>query len=76
MKNESAVTDNAVEVKRLNAAIRAAIRGMKPPEQLTVSEWADKKRVLSPESNAAKTRWRTSRTPYLKEIGVSRKNRT
>lgn len=68
MKKGKAATDASIEVKRLNAAIRAAVRGMKPPENLTVSEWADKHRVLSPESAAVKTRWRTSRTPYLKEI--------
>lgn len=52
---------------RLNAAISKAITGMRPPENLTVSEWADKKRRLSPESSAETGQWRTSRTPYLKE---------
>ncbi len=54
--------------KRLNAAIAKAIAGIKPPERLTVSEWADKKRRLSQESSAEVGQWRTSRTPYLKEI--------
>lgn len=40
---------------------------MKPPETLTVSEWADKKRRLSAESSAETGAWRTSRTPYLRE---------
>ena len=53
--------------KRLNAAIRSAVAGMKPPEQLSVSEWADRKRRLSTESSAEPGQWRTSRTPYLKE---------
>ncbi|MGI9548706.1 MAG: phage terminase large subunit family protein [Bdellovibrionales bacterium] len=35
---------------------------------LTVSEWADRRRVLSSKSAAEPGRWRTSRTPYLKEI--------
>lgn len=47
-------------------SIRLA-RHFKPPEGLTVSEWADKYRVLSPESSAEAGRWRTKRTPYLKE---------
>lgn len=51
---------------RLNLAIRQAVLGMKPPETLTVSEWADKKRRLSPESSAETGLWRTSRTPYMK----------
>lgn len=53
---------------KLNAAIAKAISGIKPPEQLTVSQWADKKRKLSLESSAEVGQWRTSRTPYLKEI--------
>lgn len=53
---------------RLNAAIAKAIAGMKPPERLTVSEWADKKRRLSSESSAEVGPWRTRRTPYLKDI--------
>lgn len=38
-----------------------------PPEDLTVSEWADKYRRLSPESSAEAGPWRTRRTPYLEE---------
>lgn len=53
--------------QRLNAAIKTALNGMRPPEKLTVSEWADIKRRLSPESSAEVGAWRTSRTPYLKE---------
>ena len=55
------------EELKLNAAIKQSILGMKPPEKLTVSEWADKKRRLSAESSAETGSWRTSRTPYLKE---------
>lgn len=39
-----------------------------PPPNLTVSEWADEKRVL-PETSAAKgARWQTSDAPYLRGI--------
>ena len=41
--------------------------GMKPPENLTVTEWAEKRRRLSTESSAEPGPWRTSRTPYLRE---------
>lgn len=54
--------------KRLNAAIARSLTYFKPPEQLTVSEWADKKRRLSAEASAEVGRWRTSRTPYMKEV--------
>jgi len=52
----------------LNATIKKAVSHFMPPEQLTVTEWADKYRRLSPENSAEAGRWRTSRTPYLKEI--------
>lgn len=47
--------------------IMQALKVLKPPEKLTVSEWADKFRVLSPKDSAAPGPWHTSRTPYLKE---------
>lgn len=40
---------------------------LKPPPDLTVSEWADHHRVL-PDTAAEPGPWRTSRTPYLREI--------
>ena len=56
------------DVEKINRTISKAISGFKPPENLTVSQWADKNRRLSPESSAETGLWRTSRTPYLKEI--------
>ncbi|MCH7948394.1 MAG: phage terminase large subunit family protein, partial [candidate division Zixibacteria bacterium] len=35
---------------------------------MSLSEWADQNRRLSPESSAEPGRWRTSRAPYLKGI--------
>jgi len=40
----------------------------RPPERLTVSEWADRYRILVPQTSAEPGPWRTVRTPYLKEI--------
>lgn len=40
----------------------------RPDPPLTVSQWADKNRVLSSVSSSEPGRWRTSRTPYLREI--------
>ena len=51
----------------LNATIARAVSAFDPPESITVSEWADRYRRLSPESSAEAGPWRTSRTPYLKE---------
>ena len=55
------------DAARLNAAIVKALSGMKPPDDLTVTQWAEAKRRLSPESSAEPGPWRISRTPYLKE---------
>jgi len=54
--------------RRLNTAIRAAVSGMKPPDCPSVWQWADAKRRLSMEYAAEPGPWRTSRTPYLREI--------
>lgn len=62
------MTMNSKEVARLNKAIANALRGMIPPDDLTVTEWAEKKRRLSAESSAEPGPWRTERTPYLREI--------
>jgi phage terminase large subunit GpA-like protein len=51
------------------AAIERAWRdGLKPDPLLTVSAWADQHRVLSQRASSEPGRWRTARTPYLKEI--------
>ncbi len=39
-----------------------------PPPKESISEWADKYRVLPSKGSAEPGRWRTSKTPYLKEI--------
>ncbi len=45
---------------------RAAYRAFKPPEKLTLSEWADRYAFLSAESSAEGGRWHT--LPYQKGI--------
>lgn len=42
-------------------------RGLMPDPMLTVSEWADERRVLSPKASSEHGQWRTSRTPYLRK---------
>lgn len=53
---------------KLNSCIAKVLKSMKPPESLTVSQWADKNRRLSSESSAEVGKWRTSRTPYMFDI--------
>lgn len=41
---------------------------LRPPPPLTVSQWADKYRVLSAESSAEPGRWHTEKAPYQRAI--------
>lgn len=56
----------AIDIERLTE--QAFCAGIEPETDLTVAEWADAHRVLSSKSSSEPGRWRTSRTPYLKEI--------
>lgn len=62
------LNEDQLRLRSLNGIIARAVLNFKPPENLTVSQWADKHRRLSPESSAEPGKWKTSRTPYLKEI--------
>jgi phage terminase large subunit GpA-like protein len=41
---------------------------MRPPADLTVSQWADQNRMLSGKASSEPGPWRTDRTPYLRQI--------
>ena len=58
---------NKAAAARLNRAIRDSVAAMAPPDDLTVTEWAEKCRRLSREASAEPGPWRTERTPYLRE---------
>lgn len=51
--------------RRLIADLLPIIR---PPPRLTVSQWADRHRMLSAESSAEPGRWSTDRAPYQRGI--------
>ncbi len=55
-------------IEDLNRVIKGAFILLKPPEKLHVDEWADKYRWISSESASEAGPWRTSRTPYSKDI--------
>ena len=48
--------------------LRAWSRGLTPDPHLTVSEWADRHRWLSSRASAEPGRYRTDRTPYMRDI--------
>lgn len=56
------------DLGKLNTVISRCAAGFRPPDDLTVSQWADRKRKLSSEASAEPGPWRTSRTPYLREV--------
>lgn len=66
-----------MELKRKKIQIRKysvaeyqkeAMRQLQPPENLTVSEWAEKYRMLDSKTSAMPGPWRNEKTPYLREI--------
>ncbi len=48
--------------------LRAWGQGLQPDADLTVSEWADAHRMLGSRASAEPGRYRTARTPYMREI--------
>lgn len=58
---------NSQNAYRLNKVFSDALKGLVPPDDLTVTEWAEARRRLSSESAAEPGPWRTERTPYLRE---------
>lgn len=46
---------------------KAFLKAFKPKPIITISEWADKNRVLGSDTSSTPGRWRTEKTPYLRE---------
>lgn len=44
------------------------MKTLRPPEKMTVSQWADKNRIIPAGTSNQPGRWKTSKTPYLKGI--------
>ncbi|OPA76752.1 terminase [Paenibacillus selenitireducens] len=59
---------NKTRFRVLNQSISRSFRNYTPPEDLTVSEWSGKHRVLSRENSAEAGPWNNDRTPYLVEV--------
>lgn len=52
----------------LERIICMALQTFKPPEKLTVSQWADKFRVLSADETDKPGPWETANVPYLRKL--------
>ena len=48
--------------------LSSLFEGFRPPQDLTVSEWAAKNRILTSKTSAEAGPWRNERTPYLVEV--------
>lgn len=57
-----------VEYRRAQRLFHRLMSAYATPPEMTVSQWADQYRVLSPEASAERGRWRTDRAPYQREI--------
>jgi len=51
----------------LEVAIREALKSLRPPPNLTVSEWAEEYRYLSAEAASEHGKWHNDRVPHLIE---------
>lgn len=67
-KNTVKDKENLEHIEKACEQIKNIAKGFKAPEDITVSEWADRYRILSPENSAEAGRWKTRRTPYTEEI--------
>ena len=61
-------SDGLVTFEGADHLLRNWGRGLRPDADLTVSEWADAHRMLGSRASAEPGRYRTSRTPYMREI--------
>ena len=57
--------DASIKRLRTVALFSDLMKNFSPPEDINVSEWAEKYRILAAGTSAEAGPWRTSRTPYL-----------
>lgn len=54
--------------KHTEDLFRNILKNLEPPKRMNLTEWADENRVISSGTASESGRWRTSRTPYMKDI--------
>jgi phage terminase large subunit GpA-like protein len=67
-RSELVLADDVTGFDGAKDLVRQWSRGIRPDPDLTVSEWADRHRWLSSRASAEPGRYRTARTPYMREI--------
>src|SRR5512145_921881 len=66
MNSVTSISEESLE--GLEKAFRTAATALRPPPDLSISQWADAYRMLSPESSAEPGKWSTDRAEYLRGI--------
>ena len=66
--SSEAVGEQIEDFEGAEEILRAWSEGLTPDPDLTVSQWADRHRMLSGRASAEPGRYRTARTPYMGEI--------
>jgi len=62
-------TDYLEQARKVKNIIPDVIKeALRVPEDISVSEWADRSRILNAITSAEPGRWNTSRTPYLQGV--------
>ena len=57
----------SIQFANVSDVMAKALEILEPPPDLTVAEWADRSRKLSPEASAAPGQWRTDVVEYMRE---------
>lgn len=52
----------------INPLLKGVMNGLKPDPRQTVTEWADTNRILTTEASAEAGKYRSDRTPFMKEV--------
>lgn len=66
VKNE--VSESPVLDANADMVANNLLAGLKPPPDMTISQWAEEYRILSGSASSEPGRWSNARTPYLVEI--------
>jgi phage terminase large subunit GpA-like protein len=62
------VSNSPVLEANANMVANNLLAGLKPPPDMTISQWAEEYRILSGSASSEPGRWSNARTPYLVEI--------
>ena len=56
------------QTTQMSTLLHSLAQAWRPPPRLTVSQWADQTRRLSPEASAEPGRWYTARAEYMRGV--------